>query len=86
LKDAIAEVQRQKTTSVKSKSLETLLTTEVTDQLNSLLKKSQVSVVNEWHLKSGKEEKRGAIDITFYDKADFDEKDEKRSDEKMKCY
>jgi serine/threonine protein kinase len=89
LKDAIAEAQRQKTDSVESTSFETFLTTEVTDQLNSLLK-PPVCVVNEWKLSSNNEEKEGELDITFYDKADFDEEDKKRSDNtatvKVKCY
>jgi hypothetical protein len=75
LKNAIliATTEKEKMNDGKSASLETLLTIKVTVQLEDLLKTGRrgVSVDNEWQVKSEKEEKSGALDITFCDKEDF---------------
>jgi hypothetical protein len=56
------------------------LTTNVTAQLNKIL----------LHVKSEEEEKKGAIDISFHDKKDFNQHDGLREDKakklKVKCY
>lgn len=64
--------------------------TALTRELNTLLqgRLPKIKVQNEWHVKSERESKRGALDLTFYDQSMFNKKAPKAkgSTSKVKAY